>query len=166
MSIVIKEKLDYQDFMQANFPNALKPFYKKRMFIVNLAFALLYISATIYIFVMSFRNGIKIGWSHFMYLFFGLLFSGLSYYLIRREKKIYHKTLQDINDLQTVYTIDEESIKVDNKKIHLVYKKSDIKDLIDLDKWLVFECKNDERIAIYKPNATDEQIREIIRLYR
>ena len=165
MAIQIKEHLDHHDFLEANFPHALKPFYKKRLFIVNIAFAVLYLSASIYIFIASYKNHVKLGTGHFMYLFFGLLFGLLSYYLIRREKRIYNKLVDDINDLETVYTIEKDSIKVDNKKAHLSYKHQDLQQFTELDKWLVFEFNNAERIAIYKPNISEEQLAEIRRIF-
>jgi len=165
MSIVIKEKLDTHDFLEANFPHVLAPFYKRRYFIINMAFGILFAVATLYLYIMSFKNHIEFESVHFIYLFFSVLFIFLAIYLLRRERRIYNKVVEQINDLQTVYTIGDKEIKVDNQSIHLRYKISDIKNITNLPKWFVIEFNNDERISLYKPNMTAGQIQELQRQF-
>ena len=165
MSIIIKEKLEYKDFMEANFPKVLKPFYTKRIFIMNMAFASLYIAASVYIFYESYKKGFTLELQHYGFAFFALLFIALPFYLHRREKKVYTKLVDDINDLQTTYTINDNEIKVDNKKANLVYKNKNVNNFIVLDKWLVFEMKNEERLAIYKPNIQPEDMTKVLKIY-
>jgi len=161
-TIQIKEQLNTHDFLEASFPQAVKPLYKKRLFIINMAFGILFILASIYLFLETFKNGIKLGAMHYFYLFFALLFPFLAFYLIRREKKFYHNLVDQINDLNTVYTFENHKIKVSNKEQNLVYKFDEVDQVQELPKWLIFVFKNGERLAIYKPNATEEQISEIV----
>ncbi len=164
--IQIEEQLTYRDFMEANFPQVLKPFYKKRLFIVNMAFGILFSIATIYLYIQSFKNGIRFESIHYMYLFFAVLFTFLAFYLVKREHKLYSKIVADINDLHTIYTIDEQSIQVKNKKTELNYPLQNLKNFIELPKWLVFEFEPDERIAIYKPNISKEDLEAIVAFFK
>ena len=150
--IRIKEHLDYEDFLKTAFPDVVKPVYKKRLFIINMAFGGLFIFATIYLFSQSIKNGIGFKTMHYFYLFFALLFPFLAFYLIRKEKKFYYNLVDKINDLQTEYIITDNNIKVKSKQAELVYPVNEIKQVEDLPKWLIFIFQNGERIAIYKPN--------------
>ncbi len=161
MPVTIKEKLDFYDFMEANFPQVLKPFYKRRLFIINMAFGLLFLVATVYLYYESYRNHIRFESIHYAYLFFTLLFTFLAFYLLRRERKIYRETVRKINDLNTIYIFDNQYVKVRNKQVDLTYKIKDVKKVIELPKWLLIIFNNDERIHIYKPNATAEQLKKI-----
>lgn len=156
MSIKVKENIDYQDFMEANFPNVLKPFYTKRMFIINILFAVVYVGIAIYIFSAHFKNGFKLEFQHYTFIFFGLLFTWLAFYVMRREKRIYRKLVKDINALATEYSIDANDIRVHNDKSDLHYKRSDIKEVEELPKWFVFYFKNNDKLSIYKPNLGDK----------
>jgi len=160
-SIQIKEHLNHHDFLEASFPQAVKPLYKKRLFIINMAFGILFIFASVYLFYATIKNGIKLGAMHYFYLFFALLFPFLAFYLVRREKKFYHNLVDQINALNTVYTFENHKIKVTNKEQDLVYNFDEVDHVQELPKWLIIIFKNGERLAIYKPNATEEQIREI-----
>jgi len=156
--IQVKEHLDPYDFLEMSFPQVVKPFYKKRLFIINMAFGVLFILASLYLFYETLKNGIKLGSMHYFYLFFAVLFPFLAFYLVRREKKFYDNLVKQINDLQTVYTLTDNHIKVDNKEQHLTYTIDEIKDITELPKWLIFEFGNDERLAIYKPNVQQEDL--------
>ena len=161
-TIQIKEHLNHYDFLKASFPQAVKPFYKKRLFIINMAFGLLFILASIYLFFETFKNDVKLGYMHYFYLFFAILFPFLAFYLIRREKKFYHDLVDQINALNTVYTFNNKEIQVNNKEQNLVYDFNEINQVQELPKWLIFKFKNDERLAIYKPNITKNDL-EILR---
>jgi len=156
MSIKVKENIDYQDFMKINFPDVLKPFYTKRMFIINILFAVVYMGIAIYVFSTSFKNGVKFEFQHYTFIFFGLLFTWLAFYVMRREKRIYHKLVNNINDLATEYTFDNNDIRVHNDISNLHYKRSDIKEIKELSKWYIFYFKNDDKLSIYKPNFGDK----------
>ena len=157
--IRIKEHLDYEDFLKNAFPDVVKPIYKKRLFIINMAFGVLFIFATIYLFTQSVKNGIGFETMHYFYLFFALLFPFLAFYLIRKEKKFYYGLVDRINDLETEYIINGNNIKVKSKQAELVYPVHEIKQVEDLPKWLIFKFQNDERIAIYKPNIPAENLK-------
>ena len=161
MHIVVEEKIGFYDFLEANFPQVLQPFYTRRLFIINMAFAVLFIIATAYLYIASYQNHIRFESIHYMYLFFAVLFTFLAFYLLKREKKIYRKILDQINDLHTVYTIADKHIEVKNTKVHLHYTHNEITEVIDLPHWLVFEFVNGDRISIYKPNLTEAQLKEL-----
>ena len=156
--IRIKEHLDYEDFLKNAFPDVVKPIYKKRLFIINMAFGVLFIFATIYLFTQSVKNGIAFKTMHYFYLFFALLFPFLAFYLIRKEKKFYYGLVDKINDLQTEYIFNADTIKVKSKQAELVYQINEIEQVENLPKWLIFKFQNDERIAIYKPNIPAEEL--------
>ena len=164
MPVIIKEKLDTRDFLEANFPHVYAPIYKKRYFIINMAFGILFALATLYLYFLTFKNHIKFEATHYIYLLFSVLFIFLAFYLVKREKKLYGKAVDQINDLNTVYTIDKHQIKVDNKQVNLRYKTSDIKRIIEWPKWFVIEFNNNERINLYKPNMTPLQTEEFLSL--
>jgi len=165
MAIVIKEKLDTRDFLEANFPHVLEPVYKRRYFLINIAFATVFVLLSLYLYYITAKNNLKFEAANYMYLIFALLFVFLGFYLIRRERKIYERVVRQINDLETVYHIGEKEIKVDNKAVNLRYKTSDIRQIRNLPKWFVIEFNNDERINLYKPNMTGEQINEFMQLF-
>ena len=165
MAIIIKEKLDTRDFLEANFPHVLEPVYKRRYFLINIAFAVVFVLLSLYLYYISNKNNLKFEAANYAYLFFALLFVFLGFYLIRRERKIYEKVVRQINDLQTIYHIGEKEIKVDNKAVNLRYKTSDIKQIKNLPKWFVIEFDNDERISLYKPNMTNEQIEKFMQMF-
>jgi len=164
--IQIKENLDYTDFLEANFPQVLAPLYKKRLFIINIAFGLLFTIATIYLYIQSFKNGIRFESVHYMYLFFAVLFTFLAFYLVKREKKMYRKIVDEINGLKTVYIIDDQNIQVQNNQVNLTYHKKDLLQTTDLPKWLVFEFKNGERVVVYKPNISEKDLKVILEIYQ
>lgn len=166
MEITIKEKLELNDFLEANFPHVLKPFYTRRLFIINMAFGLLFTVATAYLYFQSFKNHIHFETAHYLYLFFAVLFTFLAVYLLKREKKIYRKLINDINSLNTVYTINDNNIKVKNAKVDLKYDLKDLKDFIELPKWIVFEFNNGERLSLYKQNIVQEDLAELIRKFK
>ena len=157
--IRIKEHLEYEDFLKNAFPDVVKPIYKKRLFIINMAFGVLFILATIYLFTQSIQNGIAFKTMHYFYLFFALLFPFLAFYLMRKEKKFYYDLVDKINALETEYIFSGDTIKVKSKQAELDYKVNEIKQVEDLPKWLIFIFKNDERIAIYKPNIPAEALK-------
>jgi len=158
MAIEITEKLDYQDFMEANFPHVLAPFYTKRLFIINIAFAVLFSGASIYIFTQSIKNGVKLSAYHYGYAFFALLFIFLSFYLIKKEKTVYQNLVNDINALETKYLFNDEGIQVSNEKTTLKYHRNEIKSIDELDKWYVFNFKNQEKLTVYKPNLGENEV--------
>jgi Ca2+/Na+ antiporter len=162
--IIIKENLDYNDFMKANFPQALQPFYKKRVFKINVAFGLVYLFISLYIFYQSFIKDGKIQVIHYSFVVFTLVFFLLAYYLAKREVKLYRKMFKDISQLETQYIITPDSIKVTNKNNSLAYTKKQLHEITELDKWLVFDFKNGERLSIYKPNITQKN-RQFIEEY-
>ena len=157
-NIQIKEHLNYRDFLEVSFPQVVKPIYKKRLFIINMAFGILFILASIYLFTATLNNGIKLGAMHYFYLFFAVLFPFLAFYLVRREKKFYHKLVDQINALNTIYTFENNHIKVSNKEQNLVYSYDEIDHIEELPKWLIFMFKNSDRLAIYKPNISKEDL--------
>ncbi len=156
--IKVKEKLDYHDFLAAGFPEVVKPLYKKRLFIINMAFGILFILASIYLFFETYKNGVKLGSMHFFYLFFAFLFPFLAVYLVRKEKKFYTNLVDQINQLQTVYTFTDDTISVVNNEQNFSYPVSAIKQVIDMPKWLIFEFNDDTRLAIYKPNIAADDL--------
>ena len=160
-NIQIKEHLDSKDFLEASFPEVAKPIYKKRLFIINMAFGLLFIVASIYLFYETYKTGIKFGNMHYFYLFFTILFPFLAYYLVRKEKNFYKKLVDQINDLNTIYTFTDNQITIKNKAQNLVYKVNQIKNIDNRPKWLVFEFKNNERLAIYKPNIAPADLKQL-----
>ncbi len=157
MQIEITEKLDYQDFMEVNFPHVLAPFYTKRIVIINIAFAVLFSGASIYIFTQSFNNGIELSAYHYGYAFFALLFIFLSFYLNNKEKHFYQNLVNDINALQTKYVFTDKGIKVSNEKTNLNYHRNEIKNIDNLDNWYVFNFKNQEKLTVYKPNLGENE---------
>ncbi len=159
--IVVKEHLDTVDFLKAGFPDVMKPLYKKRLFVINMAFGVLFVLASIYLFFETFKNGIKLGSMHYFYLFFAILFPFLAFYLNRREKKFYYDLVDKINALHTQYIFTNDTIKVKNKQAELVYPNDEIENIEEEPKWLIFEFKNDERIAIYKPNISQEDLQNL-----
>ena len=165
MAIKIKENIDFQDFMEVNFPKVLKPFYTKRIFIINIMFGVLYFIIAGYVFYQTYKNHGKLENVHYSFLIFGLVFFILAYYLSKREIKVYKRFVDKMNDLETTYTIDENGIQVINKENQLSYLKKEIEQIRELPKWLVFYFKNDEKISIYKPNATNEQLAYIHKTY-
>jgi hypothetical protein len=165
MTFTITEHLDYQDFMEANFPDVLGPFYTKRIILINIIFALMFIGATIYMFVQSIKNGIKIGGVHYSYIFFSLVFSFLSIYINKREKKVYQELVKDINNLKTTYEFSETGIKVQNKTTQLNYHRNEIKTIDELDKWYIIHFKNNEKLTIYKPNIGNKEL-DFKKLYK
>ncbi len=154
--IIIKENLDYEDFMKANFPQALQAFYKKRVFKINVVFGLVYLMISLYIFYQSFSKNGKIQVIHFSFVVFTLIFFFLAYYLAKRENKLYRKMFEDIKDLNTEYIITPDSLKVTNKINSLSYSKNQLKEILDLNKWVVFNFDNEERLSLYKPNLTEK----------
>ncbi len=154
--IKIKEKLDYEDFMKANFPQALQAFYKKRVFKINVAFGIVYFFISLYIFYQSFLKEGKIQAVHYSFLLFTLLFFFLAYYLAKRETKLYKKMFSDIQNLETEYVFTPQKIRVSNKNTTFSYDKKDLQNITVLDKWLVFDFENGERISLYKPNISPE----------
>jgi len=164
-TIQIKERLNHQDFLEASFPQVVKPLYKKRLFIINMAFGILFIVASIYLFFATFKNGIKLGTMHYFYLFFALLFPFLAFYLVRREKKFYHNLVDQINALNTVYTFENHKIKVTNKEQNLVYDFDEVDQVEELPKWLIFVFKNNDRLAIYKPNISEEDLGSLQKMF-
>jgi len=166
MEITINEKLELNDFLEANFPHVLKPFYTRRLFIINMAFGLLFTVATVYLYFQSFKNHIHFEMAHYLYLFFAVLFTFLAVYLLKREKKIYRNLINEINSLNTVYTIADNNIKVKNTKVDLKYDLKDLKNFIELHKWIVFEFNNGERLSIYKPNIAPEDLEKLIRKFK
>ena len=165
-NIRIKEHLDYNDFLKNAFPDVVKPIYKKRLFIINMAFGVLFIFATIYLFTQSIKNGIAFKTMHYFYLFFALLFPFLAFYLIRKEKKFYYGLVDKINDLQTEYIFNADTIKVKSKQAELLYQINEIEQVENLPKWLIFKFKNDERIAIYKPNIPDKELQLLMEKFQ
>jgi len=153
--IFIKENLDFEDFMKANFPQALEPFYKKRVFKINLVFGIVYFLISLYIFYQSYSKDGKIQVIHISFIVFTLIFFFLAYYLAQRENKLYRKMFEDINHLNTQYNFTPDTIRVTNNQNSLSYSKKQLQKITDLDKWLVFDFNNDERLTIYKPNITD-----------
>jgi hypothetical protein len=166
MSIKITEQLDYQDFMEVNFPHVLQAFYTKKMVLINIIFALMFLAATIYMFTQSIKNGVEIGGVHYGYVFFTLVFSFLSIYISKREKIVYQKLVNDINNLQTTYEFSETGIRVENKVTQLSYHRNEIKTIEELDKWYVFYFKNQEKLTIYKPNLgkNEDEFRKLYKL--
>jgi hypothetical protein len=166
MSIIITEQLDYQDFMEANFPHVLQPFYTRKMVLINIVFALMFLGATIYMFTQSAKNGVEIGGAHYGYVFFTLVFSFLSIYINKREKKVYQELVKDINNLQTTYEFSETGIRVENKATQLNYHRNEIKKIDELDKWYIFNFKNSEKLTVYKPNLgeNEDDFRKIYKL--
>ena len=150
--INIKENLDFDDFMKANFPQALQPIYKKRVFKLNISFGIIYLLISFYIFYQSYSKDGKIQVIHLSFIVFTLIFFFLAYYLAKRENRLYKEMFDNINELETVYQITPETIRVSNKENSLAYKKSQLKKITNLDKWLVFDFDNEERLSIYKPN--------------
>jgi len=166
MAIIIKEKLDTHDFLEANFPHVLQPVYKRRYFLINISFAVVFVLLFLYLYYITSKNRIEFEAANYAYLFFAMLFVFLGLYLIRREKKIYEKVVRQINDLETVYHIGEKEIKVDNKAVNLRYKTSDVQQIRNLPKWFVIEFNNDERINLYKPNMTGEQMEKFKQIFK
>jgi len=166
MAIKIKEKLDLKDFLEANFPEVLQPFYKKRIFIINSLFGLLYLSIAGYIFYQTYKVHGKIETVHISFIVFGFIFFALAYYLSKRELKVYRKFIDQMNDLKTVYTIDENQISVENKNNKFSYRFNEISEFKELPKWLVFEFKNGEKISIYKPNIQAEDYNLLIEKFK
>jgi len=164
--IEIKEHINHQDFLEASFPDVVKPIYKKRLFIINMAFGILFIFATIFLFVQTYKSGLGIETMHYFYLVFALLFPFLAFYLHKREKKFYNKLVDSLNDLETVYTFTDDTVKVKNKQAKLVYKLNEIDNVKELPKWLIFEFKNNERIAIYKPNINREDLHVLLEKFK
>lgn len=160
--IHIKEHLDYNDFLQTAFPDVAKPVYKKRLFIINMAFGILFVFATIYLFTQTIKNGVGFETMHYLYLFFAILFPFLAFYLVWKEKKYYYGLVDKINELHTEYIFTENEIIVKNDQSELRYAYDEIKEVDDLPKWLVFIFDNDERIAVYKPNAKPEDLKVLI----
>ncbi len=165
MSIKINENIDFQDFMEANFPQALRPFYQKRIFIINFIFGIVYLMIAGYVFYQSYKTNGKIETIHISFLVFGFIFFAMAYFLSKREIKVYRRFINQMNDLKTVYTIDENGIQVVNKENQLTYPKKEIKNIEELPKWLVFYFKNNEKITIYKPNASKEQLDYIHKIF-
>ena len=157
--IHIKEHLNYEDFLETAFPDVVKPLYKKRLFIINMAFGVLFIFASIYLFSQSIKNHIGFETMHYFYLFFAILFPFLAIYLVRKEKKYYYGLVDKINNTHTEYIFTGKTLKVKNTQAELQYPYKEIKEVDDLPKWLIFIFQNDERIAIYKPNATPEDLK-------
>ncbi len=154
--IRIKENLDFQDFMEANFPQALQAFYKKRVFKINVIFGLVYFMISLYIFYQSYSKEGKIQVIHYSFVVFTLIFFFLAYYLAKREIKVYRKMFEDIRQLGTEYSITPSEIRASNQEHSLAYKKKDLKEIKELDKWLVFDFKNGERLTLYKPNVSEK----------
>ncbi len=165
-TIIIKEQLNHKDFLENAFPKINKPIYKKRLFIINMAFGILFMLATGYLFYQSLNNHIKFGSMHYFYLVFAILFPFLAFYLVHREKKYYHKLVDQINDLKTVYTITDTYLNVKNKEVDLNYPLKELKRFTDSPKWLIFEFNNDERVVIYKPNIAKEDLNTIITFFK
>lgn len=155
MTFIINEKLDYQDFMELYFPKVLQPFYKKRLVTLNMFFALSFIIASIYMFFQSTKNGVEITGIHYAYAVFAVVFSALSYYIFKREKKVYMNIVKDINNLHTEYEFSENNIRIRNVNKEYSYKHTDIQKIEVFTKWYIFFFKNDEKIAIYKPNLAE-----------
>ncbi|GEM_PF-5367485 len=166
MNLILKEKMNYADFMEANFPKVLRPFYKKRIIIVNLSFAVLYLMAAAYLFYTGLSKGIQLKAEHYVFLAFGLLFILLPIYLLRKEKKVYAEVFKQIQDLQTTYEIDNNQIRVKNPETDLTYQRKQIKELVELPKWFVFNFKNGERIAIHKDSFNKTQLDEFRQTYK
>ena len=160
--IRIKEHLDHKDFLETAFPDVVKPVYKKRLFIINMTFGLLFIGATVYLFYKSIKNGIEFTSMHYFYLFFALLFPFLAFYLVRKEKKYYYGLVDKINAAHTEYVFTDNAVIVKNEQAELRYPYNEIKEVDDLPKWLIFIFENDERIAIYKPNVAPEDLKILI----
>lgn len=156
--IEITEHLNHQDFLEMAFPQVVKPFYKKRLFIINMAFGILFSLASIYLILESLRNHIKFGNMHYFYVFFAFLFIFLAFYLLHREKKYYQHLVDQINNLNTVYTITDKSVNAKNKDVDLTYPISELTDIQDLPKWLIFEFNETERLVIYKPNIQADDL--------
>jgi len=150
--IIIKENLEFEDFMKANFPQALRPFYKKRIFKLNVSFGIIYLLISSYIFYQGYLKGEKIQLIHLSFIVFTLIFFFLAYYLAKRENRLYREMFDNIGELETHYQITPDTIRVSNKEHSLAYKKDQLKKITDLDKWLVFDFDNEERLSIYKPN--------------
>ncbi len=155
-TIEIKEQLNRDDFLESAFPQVVKPIYKKRLFIINMAFGILFVLATIYLFSQSLKNHIKFEGMHYFYLFFAVLFPVLAFYLVHREKKYYYGIIDKINALNTVYIINDNHLKVSNNEVQLTYPFDELKQVTDSPKWLIFEFGKDERVVIYKPNINEE----------
>ncbi len=163
--IQVKEHLDYHDFLEAGFPQAIKPIYKKRLFIINMAFGILFILASFYLFYETYKNGIKFGSMHYFYLFFAVLFPFLAFYMVRKEQKFYTNLVDRINQLETVYTFTDDTISVINKEQNLVYKTDELKNVTELPKWLIFEFNDDSRLAVYKPNISPQDMDILIQKF-
>ncbi len=163
--IKIIENLDYEDFMKANFPQALAPFYKKRVFKINVIFGLVYFLISLYIFYQSYTKNGKIEVIHYSFIFFTLIFFFLAYYLAKREEKLYKKMFHDIRQLGTEYIFTPDEIRVINPENSLRYKKNMLDTVTELDKWLVFDFNNGERISVYKPNIQPQQMEFIKEKY-
>lgn len=155
MAIIIRENIDFQDFMEANFPHVLQPFYTKRYFLINAAFALVFIFVVVYLYLIQKDTNSKLQTTIYIYAFFILVFTFLAFYLVKREKKIYQNLVKDINDLQTVYQFGDKQLKVKNKKTDLTYSYSNIREIKDMEKWLIIEFNTDEKVVIYKPNVSE-----------
>jgi hypothetical protein len=95
-----------------------------------------------------------------------LVFSFLSIYISKREKIVYQKLVNDINNLQTTYEFSETGIRVENKVTQLSYHRNEIKTIEELDKWYVFYFKNQEKLTIYKPNLgkNEDEFRKLYKL--
>ncbi len=154
-TIEIKEQLNPEDFLESAFPQVVKPVYKKRLFIINMAFGILFVLATIYLFLQSLKNHIKFESMHYFYLFFAVLFPVLAFYLVHREKKYYYGIVDKINALNTIYTINDNQIKISNNEMQLSYPLDELRQVTDSPKWLIFEFGENERVVIYKPNIDE-----------
>ena len=166
MKIVIKEQLNLNDFLKANFPHPLKPFYANRLFIINISFAVLFGISTIYLYFISFQKDIQFEAAHYIYLLMSLVFAFLSFFLVYQEKKKYKNIIEQINGLETNYIITPKNIIVKNKKVHITYNTKDLTKFTDLPKWLVFEFKNGEKVSIYKPNVSTTDLNQLIKIFK
>ncbi len=164
--IHVKEHLDHKDFLQVAFPDVEKPIYKKRLFIINMAFGILFVFASIYLFTQSIKNGIAFETMHYFYLFFAILFPFLAFYLVYKEKKYYYGLVDKINASHTEYIFTDNAIKVKSNQAELRYPCNDIKEVDDLPKWLIFIFQNEERIAVYKPNIAAEDLETLIEKFK
>jgi len=164
MAITVRENIDFQDFMEANFPQVLQPFYTKRYFIINAAFAIVFVFVVIYLYLIQKGTTSKLQATIYIYTFFIFVFTFLAFYLVKREKKIYQNLVRDINDLQTVYRFEDKQLKVKNKKTELIYPYSAVREVSDTKKWLIINFNKDEKVVIYKPNIPENNVQSIIKL--
>jgi amino acid permease len=163
MAIIVKENIDFQDFMEANFPQVLRPFYTKRYFLINIIFALVFIFIVIYLSLIQAEKHSKLTTTIYIYTFFVFLFTFLAFYLVKRETKIYRNLVNEINDLQTTYYFEDKQLKVKNKKTDLTYSYNDLQKVIEKKKWLILQFKNDEKVVIYKPNLTENDLQNLLK---